>query len=319
MPGLLQQSRSRRWMLGTLAGLAVPVILPARAAQQNAPQGELLFIRAGDIYQWTPDGETRLVADGNAQSPRWAPDRLSILYVQNGGSYSNLVLYDLPTQQAHLLTDNESTAEKGSPEYVGGCSIVVDPDWARAGLIGFASDIQSTTGEMQLWLMGGPGQSPSLAPNDGTVSGNIEGVSLSSGGSLAAFTVTENESTYVALRDLISGENFRLIDGAEGAYDPSLAPDAKAVVASLRDRNGTSDIWLVERDTGMQSRITQGQQAVGATWSPDGRWIAYIHATGETFQIKAVPLDEQRAQATGDPRALVDHADIDATSGLSWQ
>lgn len=319
MTGFLQRSRSRRWLVGALAGVAAPAILPARAAQQDGPQGQILYARAGDVYQWTPGEEKKLIADGNAQSPRWAPDRLSILYVQNGGSYSNLVLFDLPTEQAHLLTDNESTAEKGSQEYVNGCSIVVDPDWARSGLIGFASDIQSTNGEMQLWLMGGPGQEPTLAPTDGTVSGNIEGISLSSGGSLAAFTVTENESTYVALRDLLSGENFRLVDGAEGAYDPALAPDAKAVAASLRDRNGTSDVWLVDRATGMQSRLTQGEQAGGAIWSPDGRWVAYIHATGETFQVKAVPVDEQQARPTGDPRVLVDHGDIDATSGLSWQ
>lgn len=316
MRGFLRQPRSRRWLLGALAGLAAPVAVPAGATQMAGPQGQILYTRAGDIYQWTPEGEEKLIADGNAQTPRWAPDRLSVLYVQNGGSYSNLVLFDLPTQQAHLLTDNESTAEKGSPEYVGGCSIVVDPDWSLSGLIGFASDIQSTAGEMRLWLMGGPGRDPGLAPDDGTVNGNIEGVSLSSGGSIAAFTVTENESTYVALRDLVSGENFRLVDGA---YDPTLAPDAKIVGASFRDRDGTSDIWLVERATGMQSRLTQGEQAGGATWSPDGRWIAYIHATDETFQIKAVPLDEQQARASGAPRTLVDHADIDATSGLSWQ
>lgn len=310
-------TRSRRWVLGALAGAAVTAALPA-SAQQSGPQGQMLYVRGGDIYQWTPQGETKLIADGNAQDPRWSPDGLSVLYVQDGGSYSNLVLFDLPTRQAQRLSNNESSAEKGSPEYVAGSSIVVDPDWSASGLIGFASDMQSTNGQMQLWLMSGPRSEYALAPTDGTVTGNIEGVSLSAGGSLAAFTVTDGETTYIGIRDLTTGQNFHLVDGPEGAYDPALSPDAASLAVSIRDNAGTSDIWLVNRATGNQSRLTKGEQAGGATWSPDGRWIAYIHATGETFQIKALPVDEQQAKATGDPRVLVENADIDATSGLSW-
>lgn len=317
MTGLGKVVRSRRWVLGALAGTAVTGTFAA-SAQQNAPQGMMLFVRNGDIYHWTPQGETKLIADGNAQDPRWSPDGLSVLYVQNGGSYSNLVLFDLPTQQAHRLTDNESTAEKGSPEYVAGSSILVDPDWSASGLIGFASDMQATNGQMQLWLMSGPSSGFVLAPTDGTVTDNIEGISLSAGGSLAAFTVTAGETTYVGLRDLTTGQNFHLVDGPAGAYDPALSPDAAMLAVSIRDNAGMSDIWLVNRDTGNQTRLTQGEQAGGATWSPDGSWIAYIHATGETFQIKALPVDEQRAKATGDARVLIDHADIDATSRLSW-
>lgn len=318
MMKVMDRTLTRRQVLAALAGLVAPHARGARAAQAEGPQGQLLFARAGDIYQWTPQGETKVIADGNASDPRWSPDGLSVLYVQSGGSYSNLVLFDMPTKQAERLTDNESTAQMGSPEYVDGSSIVVDPDWSASGLIGFASDMQSANGEMQLWLMSGPRSGFALAPTDGSDAGNIESVSISAGGSVAAFTVTDSKTTYVAMRDLLSGKNYRLADGPEGAYDPALSPDAQVVALTIRDTNGTSDLWLVERATGTQSRLTEGEQAGGAAWSPDGRWIAYIRASSETFQIKALPYDEQTGKVTGSPHTLVDHADIDATSGLSW-
>lgn len=318
MATLIHRGWPRRRLLAALVALALPVAQPARAAQAATPQGQMLFVRNGDIHQWTPQGETKLIADGNAQSPRWSPDALDVLYVQNGGSYSNLVLFDLPTRHAQRLTDNQSTAEKGSPDYVGGSSIVVDPDWSASGLIGFASDMQSANGQMQLWLMSSPSAGAILAPADGSDAGNIEGVSLSAGGSLAAYTVTDGTATYVGIRDLVTGQTSLLVKGPEGAYDPALSPSADTVAVSLRDTNGASDLWLVGRATGTQTRLTTGEQAGGATWSPDGRWIAYIHATNQTFQIKALPVDEQRAAATGPARTLVDDAAIDATSGLSW-
>ncbi len=125
-------------------------------------------------------------------------------------------------------------------------------------------------------------------------------------------------TTYVAFRDLESGATYPVAEGAQGSYDPTLSPDASQVVVSIRDESGVSDLWIVDVQTGVASRLTEDAQATNATWSPDGNWLAYMTPSDQSFTILAIRIDGSEETLVGEPRRLVEAPGIDATSGLSW-
>jgi dipeptidyl aminopeptidase/acylaminoacyl peptidase len=192
-------------------------------------------------------------------------------------------------------------------------------------MIAYVSDagIEAESGDMRLWLLPNWEAAPMLAPSDDSDAGDLEDAGLDASGSVAVYTVLafggpSGGSTYVAIRDLTSGATFTLAEGPRGAYDPAIAPDGQAIVVTIRDEQKVSDLWLVDRATGEQTRLTQGAQAAAATWSPDGDWIAYIRPNGNAFEVWALAIDRVTGTVSGEPHRLFGHDDLDATSGLSW-
>jgi dipeptidyl aminopeptidase/acylaminoacyl peptidase len=66
------------------------------------------------------------------------------------------------------------------------------------------------------------------------------------------------------------------------AGDPKISPDGKYVVYSVREADWkqneyVSHLWLADVATGRTFQLTRGaKSSVGADWSPDGHWIAFI-------------------------------------------
>lgn len=327
----MSMGSSSSWMSIALVVIAIwvlvlPGVMPVQeaGAQASEPTGRIAYIRDGNVWVWSPDGTDALTSPGDALDPTWSPDGEQVLFVQDGGSYSNLVIHDVADGRTLRITDNEAYVERGSPDYVATSAWALDPSWSASGTIAFASDKGSSDHLMQLWLMDSVRDTPYLAPYDGGDSGSIEQIALSADGDLAAYTVLASGGplggiTYVAVRDLDTGETTPIAEGPLGAYDPAISPDASSVVVSIRDDKGMSDLWIVDLETGDMVQLTQGGQAANATWSPDGEWLAWMSPNDRSFDIWAARIDADRGQITSrQPIRLVKASGLDATSGLSW-
>lgn len=306
-----------------IVALLVAAAGPVAQAQTSEPSGQIGFVRDGDVWLWRPGGTEELVTSGTAMDATLSPAGDAVAYIEQGGSFSNLVIFDREAERSVRITDNEPFVESGSPDYVRTSAWAIDPSWSASGRIGFISDRGSPDRVMQLWLMEVGARQAVVAPSDGQDTGSIEHLDLSRDGKIAVYTVFAagggtGGSTYVAHRDLQSGATYPVAEGVQGAYDPALSPDGSRLVVSIRDGTGVSDLWMVDVETGLSTPLTNGKQAVNAVWSADGDWLAYMTPNDQSFTIWASRIDPAGETLAGEPQKLVEEPGIDATSGLSW-
>ncbi len=165
MSGAWIRPRARRGPLAILAALMLlSSLTPSSVAQTDEPSGRMAFVREGNIWLWTPDSTDQLVESGVAMDASLSPRGDAVSYIEQGGSFSNLVIYDLEAERSQRITDNEPFVEGGSPDYVASSSWAIDPSWSESGLIGFISDRGSPDRTMQLWLMDEDSRSAFVAP-----------------------------------------------------------------------------------------------------------------------------------------------------------
>ena len=276
-------------LLTTFAGTA----FVARAQSSTIP-GRLLFVRDGNIWTWTYCDVALVVEDGHASNAVWSPDGKRILFVRTGNSYSDLEIYDIATGQTSPVTYNQPDYEVGTPEYIQASAWAIDPDWSSSGLIGFITDRDSEDGTSFELLIDDPTAGAYRAPLAESED-NIEALSLSSGGSLAAYSVQARlddgtSANRVILRDLTDGVAYPLAEG-NNAYDPAISPDAKTIAVTIRNQSEMSDLFLVDRASGKVTRATRNLEVSNPTWSPDGKWIAYIRMIDYEFEVWASPVE----------------------------
>lgn len=308
--------------ISAFAATHVPPAVAQRGGQ--VPEGRIAFIKDGNVYEWSSEDNVRMIVeDGAAMDPTWQPGSDYLVYARDGGSYSNLIMANTSTGRTRRLTDNESDWEPGSPDYVATSVWAIDPSWSRSGIVCYASNQDSSSGEMQLWILDPNAETTYLAAWDGMEEGSLEHVSVDGDGVYAVYTVLvggwgPGSSTYVSMRDLNMGTTYPMVEGVQGAYDPAISRDGEWIVASIRDENGVSDLCLCNRLDESVTMLTSGEQASNATWSPDGVWIAYLALDGSHFRLKAIQVDVRNRQVVGRSRTLVEDDGIDSTCGLSW-
>lgn len=316
----------RRFTAGAIAGLGITALPGARLtlSQRSEPAGKIAFVDVGDVWQWSSeDGTGRVVEDGNAMDPTWDPTGHSLLYARNGGSYSDLIMVNTRTGSRSRLTENEGSGENGSPDYVGTSVWSFDPYWSHADLIVYISDSGSEFGEMRLWVLDPESGSTYLAADDGQDQGPPEHVSVDADAVYCVYTVfspggPDGGVTYISMRDLNTGTTYPVIEGPRGAYSPAISPNGEHIVASLRDENDVSDLWLFDRVSETLTRLTDGEEVVSSVWSPDGEWVAYLKLNDTRFELWAMPINTRNDGSAGEAIKLVSDRQIDSTSGITW-
>jgi Tol biopolymer transport system component len=281
--------------------------------------GKIAFVRNGGVWVWEGGNAGELITADNISDPRWSPDGSRLIYVRMQNSFSDLYLFDLTNGVETQLTYNQPYDEVGSQDYALNSSWALDPDWSRAGLIGFISDAYGSGGFLSLWLLAAPGDNPYLALQT-VAEDDISGLAIAPHDPIAAYTVRVRMgngmfSTYVALRDLNTGFTAPVAQSSGDIFDSAISPDAAWIAVTIRDDEGVTDIWLVDRATGERRRGTRGENSLAPRWSDDGNWFAYLRMQDYGFEIWAGGFSKGRIR---DAAKIYDESGIDSQSGLSW-
>jgi hypothetical protein len=131
-------------------------------------------------------------------------------------------------------------------------------------------------------------------------------VQLSPDGRLVAFDSDRDGIRGVYVADA-NGRGVRRVSGEGYAAVPTWAPDGRrlALLRAEPGRPGVWNLWLLDRDTGRQTRLTSFRrgQVWGGAWFGDGRRIAYSHE--DRLLIQDLASGQVREFASPLPRRLV--------------
>jgi len=93
-----------------------------------------------------------------------------------------------------------------------------------------------------------------------------------------------SKSSEICMFSLINREEKRLTNNRYYDYNPAWSPDGKKI-AFLSQRNGSTDIYLVEKDGNQQYQITDVGNISAFSWSPSSNILAYSKHNGGTYLL----------------------------------
>lgn len=215
------------------------------------PGGKILFAQNGDIYIY--DGSIKKLTNvGDASLPRWSGDGSQFVFVRTGDAFSDIWVANADGSNLRQLTHDQPTITPGSKAYVDQAVWALDPAWSRTGdTIAFVSD--RGTPKNYLWLMKG----------------------------------LDANATRVAA-STVNGDNVER---------PDFSSDGTKIVFAQRTTGSTdlqrwTQLWIADLTTGRLIPLVRGEQsAYDPSWSPDGKWIAYVQRTGTSNDIWVIPAD----------------------------
>ena len=318
---------------------ATGVPRPTSEAAQPARTlpGRLLYVRDDQIWMHSGTEVRELEIDGNLRDPAWSPDGSRIAFIRRDESFSDLYVFNVETGQATQVTDNGSSLQPRTLDYVHQIIWAAKPTWSPDGQeIVYLSQEQPATQA---------GQQPAIyefpmtlyryetrligtrQPNNNDILpvGQQDADKLAptwspDGRYLAYVQASRDEEPRRIMRYDFTTELAEQFPGTpDGAYDPAWSPDG-SMLAFAAGQDGATDIWMVEAaGTGSARRLTNLGRARAPEWSPDGTMIAFVHVGDNSSDLYTLELTQEDGQfVAGEPVALTEGVQIDATAGLSW-
>jgi len=229
--------------------------LPAeKAGKITSPQGQIAFIRNGNVWAMDADGKNQDMkcevanADGRLS---WSPDGKKIAFTRSG-------MVDL----------------KGPDPVVGGKHKVYDI---------FVAWLDSAYANNRMWWT-------RLTDNLGSKSPewSADGNTIIFCNDMNANIVNALEPNYQICTMGPEGENYQILrkDWQNFSDDflisPTLSPNGKIAAVTINNRRPIGfalfdkDNFMVPIDT-IRSRAGKNSKLVAPSWSPDGQWLAYIN------------------------------------------
>jgi Tol biopolymer transport system component len=199
-----------------------------------------------DIVVANADGtDPNVIAAG--RDPAWSPDGTKIAYAGDGGS---IWVMNIDGSDAHAVTEGEASGT-GTGEYA---AYDWNPEWSPDGLsIAFTRGLES--------------RSAPLPNGNGTTRVSLQELMVWHDGSNPTETMLTDAYTALGEVDWSPDGSTLVFTGA-----PTLFYE--------NETNGLAwpRVLLIPSDGGDVTPITPDEEtwAAGATWSPDGEWIAYV-------------------------------------------
>jgi tricorn protease len=259
------------------------------------PDGNHVLVRANRLPWGVRMGRYHLVpANGGDESPMeipeggggmFSPDGKKIVYTPidrefrtwkryRGGRAQDVWIYDLENSTSTQLTDDPATDHQ--------------PVWVGDDIF-FTSDRDYT---LNLYRYSADGSEPVTSHTDFDVlwaSAGPTAVVYENGGWLYRYDPVRNESQRLAIT--IGGDRPatlpRVVEASKFIESTDLSPAGKRVLVSAR-----GDIFSVPAKDGPIRNITRTPKAreIDATWSPDGKQIAYLSDASGEYEIWVRPV-----------------------------
>jgi dipeptidyl aminopeptidase/acylaminoacyl peptidase len=267
--------------------------------------------RDTDIWMVSWDGleQIRLTstADSSESSPRWSPDNKYLAFLTTRGDESQ------KKQGAQVWLLNRSGGEgQQSTNIKGGVTdFAWSPDGKRLALVAKDADPDDEPEKKDGWKRK---TAPPIVIDRYHFKQDREGY-------LRAL------HSHLWLFDLDTRTAEALTSGLFDEQAPAWSPDGRSIAfvsnrTSDPDRNNDSNIYVIEAKAGAQSRqltTYKGNDGGQPSWSPDGKWIAYLQGDETKYSaysmntLAIVPAVEE-----GQPRILTPSLDRPLGGKVVW-
>ncbi|HXR32672.1 MAG TPA: protein kinase [Verrucomicrobiae bacterium] len=115
-----------------------------------------------------------------------------------------------------------------------------------------------------------------------------------------------------------TGKELGKVPGAGYRY-PRVSPDGrKLLISSDDERNGKYFLRVYDLERGISTRVTDGGSEEEAGWSRDGKRIAYVTGTGNTFYLYDIPADGSSVPKLLLKGAMMRHIDRSPDDHISF-
>jgi Tol biopolymer transport system component len=292
---------------------ALPLVVAAAPLVQGAGPpvtGRIVFVVAGDLWQWH-DGEVRQLTVGERyEGPAWSPDGDQLAASLVGTNHSDVVLLNPDGDLQARLTDHR------------GRTRLQDSDWARLPAwspdgtrIAYTADVR--THDLGLWSIGADGRSPRQLFIPPDTSGGVDRPTWSPEGNEIALATWRPGPSQIEVLTAASGRTRRVTSAANGAYDPAWSPTGQWIAHVVRD--GTRhDIWLVHPDGTGSARLTSAGRNRMPVWSPTGEWLAFLSLSDHGFEVRVIAVPAEGSIEPGEGQPLITVRAIEGPAGLTW-
>jgi len=288
----------------TLTEVGEPLQLTNEPSAESNPSwfpGRNLIVYESDaggtpsIWQIPPLGGSAVELLTNAGDPAISPDGTHIAFVRTDSAGLTRIAVaplDDPTR-ARVLTGNDD-----------GLWDHTSPAWSPDGrTICYA-------GSKNLWLVSADGGEATRLTHTGTADQNPV---WSPDGRFIFFSSFRDQILSLWCMRIADGSVRRLTAGTSDEDQPSLSGDGRLLAYSVSHTN--PDIEVLDRKTGLRTRILGGADEEYPVMAPDASSVAFSSDQLGTYDLWLQPLDG--TLLVGPPRRLTDHPGSAAVPAFS--
>ena len=251
-------------------------ILVGRTVETPAGAREQLVLReGGGARPITP-------ASGRARNPAWSPDGAWFAFEADLDAFSDIYRAERAGGPPVRLT----------ADVAGNYEPAVSPDGAHVAFV------SSRDRQAEVYRMAPDGADPvrlPAAPRDEWAprwapNGSLVAVLSDERGRDELFVMRPDGTDRRRLNASRDGPEAEVLEG-----EPAWAPDGRTLLYSTRARGGASQIWSVDVASGAHRPLTGPDDAsYGPTFSPDGRWIAFVSERDGDPEVYVASADGSR-------------------------